>query len=173
MESCWSKSFRKDFLNQHSIRFHKDMIVFEDYYFVLQCILHKSAISLIPFIGYHYITDLSYNPVARRGFRDLYPSISQLFIMFDIMDKSLGLVGYSHYEVMQIMTNKISVVLTQCIYASKYSEKVKPFKQIANDPTLQQNKAEVMQHAGGRRRLQFKFMNLRLYYISYLLYKYL
>lgn len=67
MESSCLKSYRASFLQKHNIKFLKGMIVFEDFYFVLQCLYHQSSISLIPFIGYHYRMELDYNPVVRRG----------------------------------------------------------------------------------------------------------
>lgn len=173
MESCWAKSFRLEFLNKNRIRFHEEMIVFEDYHFVLQCLLNKSDISLIPFIGYHYVTDLIYDTVARRGYRDLYPSIHNLFAILETVDKLLVLRDYSHEIVMQIMTDKISVVLLQSLRASNYAERTKPFRQICNDPVLNRNISDVMKYSGGRKRLQYKFMRLNLFIISYLLYRYI
>lgn len=173
MESCWAKSFRLEFLNKNGIRFHEEMIAFEDYHFVLQCLLNKSDISLIPFVGYHYVTDLIYDTVARRGYKDLYPSIHNLFAIFETVDKSLILKSYSHEIVMQIMTDKISVVLSQSLRARTFAKRIKPFRQIYNDPVLNRNISDVMKYSGGRKRLQYKFMRLNLFIISYLLYRYL
>ena len=173
MESCWSKSFRLDFVNIHHIRFHKEMIVFEDYCFVLECLLNKSSISLIPFIGYHYITDLTYNPVVRRGYRDLYPSVGCLFEMFERIDKTLMPNGYSHEQLMRIMADKVNVVLSQSFYAKNYAEQTKPFRQIHADPVLNRYIKEVLKYSGGRRRLQYRLMSFHLYIISYLSYRYL
>lgn len=173
MESCWSKSFRRDFVNKHHIRFREEMIVFEDYSFVLECLLNKSSISLIPFIGYHYITDLTYNPVVRRGYRDLYPSVGCLFEMFECVDNALVPDGYSHEQLMRIMTDKVNVVLSQSLYAKNQTERTKPFKQIHTDPVLNRHIDEVLKYSGGRRRLQYRMMRFHLYIISYLLYRYI
>lgn len=173
MESCWSKIFRLDFLNRNAIRFHKDMIVFEDFQFVLQCVLNRASVTLIPFIGYHYVTELAYNPVVRRGYRDLYPSIHNLFAMFETLDKCLMLKDYSHEQAMRIMTDKIDVVLSQSLYAKNYAERIRPFKQINTDFVLNRNIDELIKRMGGRRRLQYKFMRLHMYILSYLLYKYI
>ena len=173
MEACWSKSFRLDFVRKHGIKFHEEMIVFEDYCFVLQCLLHKSKISLVPYVGYHYMTNVDYNPVVRRKYRDLYPSIHSLFLILERLDETLNPDAYSHEVLMRIMTSKISVVLLQSLYAKSFENRVKPFKLIHTDSVLNRHLGDVMRYGGGKRRLQYRFMCLRLYFISYILYKYL
>lgn len=173
MESSCLKSYRTSFLREHSIQFLNGMIVFEDFYFVLQCLLHKPSISLMPFIGYHYRMELSYNPVARRGFRDLYPSISNLFVALNDVDKTLSLTEYSHTQVMKTMASKIAVVLCQSNNASTWTERKKPFKQIMGDATLHANITDILQYAGGRFRLQYKLMRRGMYALAYLSYKYI
>ncbi|WP_455970802.1 glycosyltransferase family 2 protein [Bacteroides congonensis] len=173
MESSCLKSYRVSFLRQYDIKFLKGMIVFEDFYFVLQCLCHQSSISLIPFIGYHYCMGLDYNPVVRRGFRDLYPSVSNLFKMLDFMDMKLGLSGYSHEQVMRVMAAKISVVLGQSLYATKWVDRTKPFKQIFNDAIIKTHIKEILNIAGGRFRLQYKLMGKGLPNLTYIAYRYL
>ena len=173
MESSCLKSYRASFLRKYNIQFLNGMIVFEDFYFVLQCLLHKPSISLIPFIGYHYRMELSYNPVARRGFRDLYPSISNLFVVLNGINNTLSLTGYSHTQVMKTMASKIAVVFSQSNNASTWAERKKPFRQIMGDTTLQANINDILCCAGGRFRLQYKMMRRGMYGIAYLLYKYI
>ena len=173
MESSCLKSYRVSFLQQHNIKFLKEMIAFEDFYFVLQCLCHQSSISLIPFIGYHYCMGLDYNPIVRRGKRDLYPSMSSLFKMLALMDTMLGLSGYSHEQVMSVMAAKISVVLNQSLYAAKWADRVKPFKQILNDATIKTHIKEILNIAGGRFRLQYKLMSKGMFNLAYIAYRYL
>lgn len=173
MESSCLKSYSRSFLTKHNIRFLKGMIIFEDFYFVLQCLLHKSSISLIPFIGYHYRIELSYNPFTRRGGHDLYPSLSNLFIMLDQLDTNLRLQGYSHEQVMRCMTGKIQVLTCQSRNATTYKQKVKPFKDVAHDKVLNAHISEILMYAGGRYRLQYKFMKKGFYFIAHLINKYI
>ncbi|SCH85682.1 glycosyltransferase family 2 protein [uncultured Bacteroides sp.] len=173
MESSCLKSYRASFLRKHNIKFMKGMIVFEDFYFVLQCLYHQSSISLIPFIGYHYRMELDYNPVVRRGRRDFYPSISNLFKMLDLMDMKLGLSSYSHEQVMRVMTAKISVVLNQSLYATKWADRAKPFKMIFSDATIKTRIKEILNIAGGRFRLQYKLMGKGMFNLAYIAYRYL
>ena len=172
MESSCLKSYRASFLQKHNIKFLKGMIVFEDFYFVLQCLYHQSSISLIPFIGYHYRMELDYNPVVRRG-GDFYPSISNLFKMLDLMDMKLGLSSYSHEQVMRVMTAKISVVLNQSLYATKWADRVKPFKMIFSDVTIKARIKEILNISGGRFRLQYKLMSKGMFHLAYIICKYL
>lgn len=173
MESSCLKSYRRSFLTTNNIRFLKGMIIFEDFYFVLQCLLHKSSICLIPFIGYHYRMELNYNPIAHRGGRDLYPSVSNLFVMLDKLDTSLRLQGYSHEQVMRCMTGKIQTIICQSRNATTYKQKIKPFREVAQDKVLNAHISEILMYAGGRYRLQYKFTKKGLYFIAYLICKYL
>lgn len=173
MESSCLKSYRASFLRQHNVKFLKGMIVFEDFYFVLQCLCHQSSISLIPFIGYHYRMGLDYNPVVRRGVRDLYPSINSLFKMLDLMDMRLGLSDYSHEQVMRVMAAKISVVFGQSLHATKWTDRTKPFKQIFNDAITKAYIKEILNIAGGRFRLQYILMSKGMFNLAYIVYRYL
>lgn len=173
MESSCLKSYRASFLRQHNIKFLKGMIVFEDFYFVLQCLYYQSSISLIPFIGYHYRMGLDYNPVVRRGFRDLYPSINNLFKMLDLVDMRLGLSGYSHEQVVRVMAAKISVVFVQSLHAVKWTDRTKPFKQIFNDVIIKAYIKEILNIAGGRFQLQYKLMSKGMFNLAYIVCKYL
>lgn len=170
MESSCLKSYRRRFLQDNDIHFRKSMIIFEDYYFVLQTLMCRPSVSLIPFVGYHYRVAIQYNPVARRGNRDLYPSISALFESIDSLIHKLNLSGYSRETMLRIMASKIPVVLNQSLTADK--ERCQPFRQITDDPVLNKNLTDVLQYGGGRYCLCYRFMRLRLYYIAYLIYKY-
>lgn len=170
MESSCLKSYRRMFLQDNNICFRKGMIIFEDYYFVLQTLMCSPSVCLIPFVGYHYRVALQYNPVARRGKRDLYPSVAALFESIDMLVDKLNLQGYSRETMLRIMASKIPVVLNQSLTSD--NGRCQPFRQITNDPILNKDLADVLQYAGGRYRLCYRFMRLRLYYVAYLIYKY-
>lgn len=170
MESSCLKSYRKQFLQDNNIRFRKGMIIFEDYYFVLQSLMCRPSVSLIPFVGYHYRVAIQYNPVARRGKRDLYPSIAALFESIDLLVDKLNLQDYSRETMLRIMASKIPVVLNQSLTSD--NDRCQPFRQIAEDVTLNKNLSPILQYAGGRYRLCYRFMRIKLYYIAYLIYKY-
>lgn len=173
MESSCLKLYRRSFIVSNCIRFLPGMIVFEDFYFVLSCMICSPSVTLIPFIGYHYRVALNYNPAARRGYRDLYPSIHNLFVKFDELMSELYLTGWPLEIVLHTMTDKISVVLAQSCNSYGFKQKTKPFRQIHNDDVLLKYKSDVLRYAGGRYRLMHKMMSVKLYYIAYIIYRYL
>lgn len=171
MESACLKSVRRSFLQKYDIRFMVGMIIFEDFHFVLQCLKNEPNVSLIPFVGYHYVVDLRYNPVARRGRRDLYPSIHCLFDALDDLSSRLSRESYSYEVLLRTMADKIHVVIGQSSRASTLAEKRLPFVQISRDPVLKKHQAEIMRYAGGRYRLQHRFTSAGFPLLAYLFYK--
>ena len=76
MESSCCKGFRRDIIEKNSIRFNNKMICFEDFDFVLRYMkCCNGTFCSLPYIAYHYIQELSYNPISRRDNRDLSHSI--------------------------------------------------------------------------------------------------
>ena len=74
---------------------------------------------------------------------------------------------------MSVMAAKISVVLNQSLYAAKWADRVKPFKQILNDATIKTHIKEILNIAGGRFRLQYKLMSKGMFNLAYIAYRYL
>lgn len=171
MESACLKSFRRTFLQKYDIRFMVGMIIFEDFYFVLQCLKNKPNVSLVPFIGYHYVVDLVYNPVARRGRKDLYPSIHCLFVALDDLSSRLSSESYSYEVLLRTMADKIHVVIGQSSTAPTLAEKKLPFVQISRDPVLRKHQSEILRYAGGRYRLQHRCVSAGFPLLAYLFYK--
>lgn len=171
MESACLKSYSREFLQKHNIRFMTEMIVFEDFHFVLQCLINKPNVSLIPFVGYHYVVDFVYNPVARRGRRDLYPSVHHLFAVLDDLASKLSGESYSHEILLHMMADKIRVVIGQSSAALTLSQKKLPFVQISKDPLLRKHQSEILHYAGGRYRLQHRCVSAGFPLLAYVLYK--
>lgn len=157
MESSCLKSYRRSFLQKHDIRFLTGMIIFEDFYFVLNCLCNKPSVSLIPFIGYHYMVDYQYNPTGRRGGKDLYPSIHNLFVVLDDLAAKLSAGSYSHEIILRTMADKARVVIGQSSRPGSLAQKKLPFVQIKNDAIFRKHSQEMLQYAGGRFRLQYRF----------------
>ena len=171
MESACLKSYRREFLQKYDIRFMVGMIIFEDFHFVLQCLKNAPNVSLIPFIGYHYVVDLMYNPVARRGRKDLYPSIHCLLVALDDLSSRLSSESYSYEVLLRTMADKIHVVIGQSSTAPTLAEKKLPFVQISRDPVLRKHQAEILLYAGGRYRLQHRCVSAGFPLLAYLFYK--
>lgn len=173
MESSCLKSYRRVFLQKYGIHFLTGMIVFEDFHFVLSCLCNKPSVSLIPYIGYHYVVDFQYNPSERRGRKDLYPSIHHLFVVLDNLSSKLGSESYSNEIILRTMADKMHVVISQASGFGTLSQKKLPFVQINRDNILRKHLPEILRYAGGRFRLQHRCVSAGLPLLAYLLYKYL
>lgn len=171
MESACLKSYRRKFLQEHGIRFRAGMIIFEDFYFVINCLKQKPSVTLIPFIGYHYVVDIAYNPAARRGNRDLYPSLHLLFEALDELADKAVQSPYSYETLIRTIANKIQVVIGQAPTATTLSKKKLPFKQISKDEVIRKRQTEVLRYAGGRYRLQHRCASAGFPLLAYLIYK--
>ena len=54
LNTVWAKLFNKDLLDRNSIRFDENMVISEDYMFVLQTLIKSKRIQIAEFIPYHY-----------------------------------------------------------------------------------------------------------------------
>lgn len=173
MESACLKSYRRSFLQTHGLRFAEEMIIFEDFHFVLNGLCHQPRVALIPFIGYHYVVDYQYNPIGRRGGRDLYPSVHALFVMLDVLSERLRKESYSYEVVMRTMASKIQVVIGQASSAATLAHKRKPFVQISQDDILKKHLPVILQYAGGRYRLQHRCTSAGFPLLAYMFHRFL
>ena len=173
MESACLKSYRRSFLNKYNIRFLNGMIVFEDFYFVLNCICSRPSVSLIPFIGYHYVVPYPYHPLKRRGGRDLYPSVHNLLEVLDELYGHLLCDSFSRKVLMQIMADKVGVVVAQTSNLPTLRQKKNSFLQINRDNVVRKHLDEILRHTGGRYRLEHRCTSAGFPLIAYLLHKYL
>ena len=171
MESACLKSYRRSYLQKHGIRFSAEMIIFEDFYFVLSCLSYKPAITLIPYIAYHYIVDVEYNPVARRGGKDLYLSVHNLFMALDELSGKVEIESYSYEILTRTIANKINIVIGQASTATTLAKKKLPFKQISKDEVIRKRQSEVLRYAGGRYRLQHRCALAGFPLLAYMFYK--
>lgn len=173
MESSCLKSYRRSFLQEYGIRFNQEMIIFEDFYFVIRCLCQMPSVSVIPFIGYHYMVDYEYNPVARRGRRDLYPSIHNLLVVLDILSDRLQRDSYSREIVLRTIADKINVVIRQCLSADTFRQKKLPFIQVNKDDIIRKHINDILRYAGGRFRLQHRCSSAGFPMLAYFIHKYL
>ena len=173
MESACLKSYRRSFLNKYNIRFLNGMIVFEDFYFVLKCMCCRPSVSLIPFIGYHYVVPYPYHPLERRGGRDVYPSVHNLLEVLDELYGHLLYDSFSREVLMQIMADKVCVVIAHTSNLSTLRQKKNSFLQINKDNVVRKYNDEILRHAGGRYRLEHRCASAGFPFLAYLLHKYL
>ena len=173
MESCWNKLFKKDIIINNNIFFNKDMIVFEDFDFLIKYIYSiKNNIIIIPYIGYHYNSPISYNPIQRRNNRDLYPSINIVINDLSIWIEKLNLNQYDKNTFFRILVDKF-FLLTSYIKIMSYNQScIKYIRNIANNETFQRYNEGMCKVGGGYFRLANKFLKIKAYYLYFLLSKY-
>lgn len=172
MASACLKTYRRSFIQKHNIRFDKQMIVLEDYCFVLRCLAHKPQITSIPYVGYHYQLPLQLNILERRGNKEFYPSITLVLDALEEMNQALNLKGHSYNVFLRNAQEMMDYVLRQSRTA-KLFEKSNYFSLVGNDPFFIKHCDEMAINGGGRFRLQCKLLKLHLYNLAYFAYRYL
>lgn len=172
MASACLKTYRRTFIEEYRIRFNCQMILLEDYCFVLKCLIRRPQLSLLPYIGYHYQLPVILNPAVRRGNRDFYPSIHLVLEALDQMHQALDLQGHSYKVMLQHAQEILMYVFRQSL-SSKFLKKSHYFALIKNDPFFIKYSNDMMINGGGRFRLQCKLMKRHLYFLAFLVYRYL
>lgn len=90
LASACLKTYRTQIIRDNHIKFHNRIVVLEDFHFVLSYLMCKPNVSLLPFVGYHYMLPIVYNPIKRRNKANLYPSIHLVLKKFDEACEQLG-----------------------------------------------------------------------------------
>lgn len=169
MESCWNKLFRKDIIINNNILFNENMIVFEDFVFLIKYMHNvKNNIILIPFIGYHYNSPISYNPIQRRNNKNLYPSINIAIDELSNWIEELNLNQYDKNTFFSILVDKF-FLLTKNIKIMPYNKSCKEIiNNIANNNVFKQYNEGMCKVGGGYFRLANKLLKIKAYYLYFL-----
>ena len=171
MESSCCKGFRRNVIDAYGIRFNPEMICFEDFDFVLRYMkCCKGTFCSLPYIAYHYIQELSYNPITRRNNRDLSHSI---FIMLKhltgwISPEDLGDLDRKTY--FYILADKFRLILNQQKGMS-FKDSKKVLQNISQSELYQNYKTSILEYGGGFFRLIMKLNDLGLSRIAYVINK--
>ena len=80
LSSC-GKLYRRQIISDHQLRFDTNLIVLEDYAFVLDYLAHCQKICMIPEVVYHYISLTTSSVTQRRARKDF------LFDVLRVSDK--------------------------------------------------------------------------------------
>lgn len=153
MESSCCKGFRRSIIEQNSLRFNNEMICFEDFDFVLRYMkCCKGTFCSLPYIAYHYIQELNYNPIKRRNNRDLSHSI---FILLNHLTEWISpeeLNDLDKKTYFYILSDKLKLILNQQREVD-YCTAKKIFKNIKQYDLYQHYKYPILMYSG--RFLQF------------------
>lgn len=171
MESSCCKGFRRNVIEAHNIRFNPEMICFEDFDFVLRYMkCCKGTFCSLPYIAYHYIQELSYNPITRRNNIDLSHSI---FILLKHLTEWISpedLSDLNRKTYFYVLADKFRLILNQqkCM-SLKDSKKI--FLNISQSELYQKYKTSILEYGGGFFRLIMKLNDLGLSRIAYVINK--
>lgn len=167
MESSCCKGFRRDIIEKNSIRFNNEMICFEDFDFVLRYMkCCNGTFCSLPYIAYHYIQELSYNPISRRDNRDLSHSI---FILLGHLTEWIApedLNDLDKETCFYIIADKFKLILNQQRGVS-FNKAKTVFKRISQNELYLRYKEHI--HSKGGRLLNV-IMNLNYYGFRWIAY---
>lgn len=171
MESSCCKAYKRTIIEEHHIRFDTQMICFEDFDFVIRYLMHcKGSFCALPYIAYHYIQELSYNPIQRRNNRDLSPSVLILLQHLTQWMPPNRLSKFSQDTYFHILADKYRLLLNQA-KGFGYTEAKRIMYQVAHDDIYLRYKKEVHARGGFMFRAAMKFYSLGLSYIAYIINK--
>lgn len=171
MESSCCKGFRRDIIEKNSIRFNNEMICFEDFDFVLRYMkCCNGTFCSLPYIAYHYIQELSYNPITRRNNRDLSHSI---FILLNhltewISPEELNDIDKETY--FYILADKFKLLLNQ-IKDKKFKDAKKTFISINKNNIYIRYRQQILNYIGLQVRFILNLNDNGLARIAYILNK--
>ena len=171
MESSCCKGFRRDIIEKNSIRFNNEMICFEDFDFVLRYMkCCNGTFCSLPYIAYHYIQELSYNPISRRDNRDLSHSI---FILLNhltdwISPEDLNDIDKETY--FYILADKFRLILNQ-IKDKKFKDAKKNFISINKNNIYIRYRQQILNYIGLQVRFILNLNDNGLARIAYILNK--
>ena len=115
----WNKFCRKDIIVEHKIAFHKDMILMEDFLFVLELLVHCENIYCVPKAIYRYKQAENEKNAFRRLER--IDDLTKYMALFEAAAKNLG--GES------VILELYKMLLTQRLYYAA----LKDIKRILNE----------------------------------------
>lgn len=169
MESSCCKGFRRDIIEKNSIRFNNEMICFEDFDFVLRYMkCCNGTFCSLPYIAYHYIQELSYNPITRRNNRDLSHSI---FILLNhltewISPEELNDIDKETY--FYILADKFRLILNQ-LKIMNFRDAKRIFYSIKHNKLYNIYRLKILSNIGGYIRIVLNLNDLGFTRLAYLI----
>jgi glycosyltransferase involved in cell wall biosynthesis len=109
----WNKFIRRDLIKKNNIRFHKEMILMEDYLFVIDVLQHIKSIYSYQKVIYRYRQSEDENGAYRRLQR-----ISDLADYMKPFEESIKLLGISA----EVITELYKMLLGQKLYYASYKQ---------------------------------------------------
>lgn len=167
MESSCCKGFRRNIIEKNSIRFNNEMICFEDFDFVLRYMkCCNGTFCSLPYIAYHYIQELSYNPIIRRNNKDLSHSV---FILLNhltdwISPEELNEIDKDTY--IYILADKIRLILNQ-LKDMNFRDAKKIFCSIKDNKLYNIYRLKILSSISGYIRIVLNLNDLGLIRLAY------
>lgn len=167
MDSSCCKAFRKSIIDRNNLRFNVQMVCYEDFEFViryLECC--KGSFCSLPYIAYHYIQQIDYNPILRRNNIDLSPSV---YILLDNLYKWVKperLEGYNKDSYFYIIASKFGLILNQ-IKTKRYTENINIFHTIHQNKLFVTYQNEIISHSRFFMKIVLKLIKMKFNTLAY------
>ncbi len=100
--SC-TKLFKKEIIKKNNIKFRTDLVIYEDFYFVMDYIDAVKSISIINKIFYHYRMDLSVIAINKRATNDLLNNLD--IVANRLADFTKGISAFDNSDVRKIIAS--------------------------------------------------------------------
>jgi len=162
LASACLKTYRTQIIRDNNIKFDKRIILLEDFHFVLSYLMCKPNVSLLPFVGYHYVLPVVYDPIARRKKVNLYPSIHLVLEKFDEACEQLDF--SDHSKKVFLLASK--GIMNYAINRDTICSRTLSYRIMAKDSFYKKHVNEMLNICGARFRLRAKFISFKLYILA-------
>lgn len=172
MESSCNKVFKRSVVEKHQIRFDEQMIVFEDFNFVLDYLSKvEYGICLLPESLYHYCFPLLVSPSQRRKKLNLVNDVST--VVKKTNDYSHGKIHgiTATNEIAHYKLNKYSLVFAKIKEAAVWKEAKPILQSLITDEIFQQN-IDNFCLLSGYYRLIIKLLQYKAFWLAYTIIKF-
>ena len=161
MESTCNKLFRRDFLENNSIYFNENAVVFEDFQFVIDYLLNaKINISLIKASWYHYRANVGELNVSRRSRYNLVSDIESLVSKLFNLKERFSIPNEDNEKISRYIMLKINVIFATIKY-SAYADIKRVFVDFRLSSLIK--KQHLFLYCGRKSQIILKLIMCRLY----------
>lgn len=172
MESSCNKVFKRSVIEKHQIRFDEQMIVFEDFNFVLDYLIRiENGICLLPEALYHYCFPLLVSPSQRRKRLDLINDVSTVVRKFNDYSKGKIQEITGAKEIVHFKLNKYALIFSKIREAQNWKDAKPIIRSLISDQTFQQNIDEFF-GISGYYRLVIKLIQYKASWLAYRIIKF-
>ena len=127
--SACTKLFKKSVIDQHDIRFRTDLVMYEDFYFVMDYLMKATEISVVNRAYYHYRMDETVVLIHKRKTDDLLENLDIVVAKIALFTEEFG--AYESKDVQKIIF-EFYIMYFYKLFVSEYRfrERIREIKRI-------------------------------------------